>query len=154
MPSQAAKRAAVCEGKVVPYALSAYGALDSADQCVCIANSPEGKRILQVCPMGSQCSIEAIVDDTIIALEIYKIMSVRRKDTTRTSKKSCAVADPSGTPLNVRNRPNGRILGALSNDSEVFITDVTEVGGRKWAKVVPLGDGKTGWVFRDYLTCQ
>jgi tetratricopeptide (TPR) repeat protein len=70
------------------------------------------------------------------------------------SKKSCVVADPTGTPLNVRNRPNGPILSALSNDSEVFITDMTEVGGRKWAKVVPLGEGKTGWVFRDYLTCQ
>jgi Bacterial SH3 domain len=68
--------------------------------------------------------------------------------------KSCVVADPTGTPLNVRNRPNGPILGALSNDSKVFITDMTKVGGRKWAKVVPLGPGKTGWVFRDYLICE
>ena len=70
------------------------------------------------------------------------------------SKKACVVADPTGTPLNVRNRPNGPILGALANDNQVFITDVTEVGGRKWAKVVPLGEGKTGWVFQDYLTCD
>ena len=154
-PSHAAKRPAVCEGEVGPHALSAYVQIDSEEPCVFIASSPEGKRILKVCPMRSQCSVEAIVDDkAAAALEISKVMSVRRKDAIRTSKKSCVVADPSGTPLNVRHRPNGRILGALSKDSEVFITDLTEVGGRKWAKVVPLGEGKTGWVFRDYVTCQ
>jgi hypothetical protein len=153
-PSHARKHAQLCEGKVSPHNLSAYVAIESDDGCVFIANSPEGRRILQVCPIGSQCSVEAIVNNTVDALEINKVISVRRKDASRTSKKSCVIADPTGTPLNVRSRPNGSILGSLFNDREVFITDMAEVGGRKWAKVVPLGEGKAGWVFRDYLTCK
>jgi hypothetical protein len=37
----------------------------------------------------------------------------------------CLVADPSGTPLNIRNQPNGTILGALHNDAEVVVVDLT-----------------------------
>jgi hypothetical protein len=36
---------------------------------------------------------------------------------------ACAVADPTGTPLNVRNAPNGTILGALNNDAMVMVKD-------------------------------
>jgi hypothetical protein len=108
----------------------------------------------QTCPTDSQCSVEAEVDKTDLAYEIYKVMVVRRTDASRTAKKSCVVNDPTGTPLNVRSRPNGPILGALSNQTEVFISDMAEVGGRRWAKVVPVSEGKSGWVFRDYLTCE
>jgi uncharacterized protein YraI len=64
----------------------------------------------------------------------------------------CLVADPSGTPLNVRTQPNGTILGALHNDAEVVVVDLTR--DRKWAKVVPIQVGKAGWVFFDYLDCS
>jgi hypothetical protein len=67
---------------------------------------------------------------------------------------SCVVTDPTGTPLNVRNRPNGTILGALNNGTGVFIADMTEVGGKRWAKVVPVDEGKSGWVFDDFLNCR
>jgi hypothetical protein len=33
------------------------------------------------------------------------------------------------------------------------ISDMTVAGGRKWAKVVPVHEGKSGWVFHDFLTC-
>jgi hypothetical protein len=69
-------------------------------------------------------------------------------------RKSCVVNDPTGTHLNVRRRPNGPILGALNNQTEVFISDMADVSGRKWAKVVPVNEGKSGWVFRDYITCE
>jgi hypothetical protein len=36
-----------------------------------------GRRILQTCPMGSQCSVEATVENTTVAYEIYKLPSVR-----------------------------------------------------------------------------
>jgi hypothetical protein len=64
---------------------------------------------------------------------------------------SCVVADPSGTPLNVRAVPGGSILGALYNDSIVFVSDVTVANGKKWAKVIPIRSGKSGWVYLDYL---
>ena len=33
----------------------------------------------------------------------------------------CEVTDPTGTPLNVRASPNGRILQTIKNDTIVFI---------------------------------
>jgi Bacterial SH3 domain len=63
----------------------------------------------------------------------------------------CTVADPSGTPLNVRSqpKPNGSILGALNNDTSVV---VKERRGQ-WASIVPDSAGKSGWVWAEYLSC-
>jgi hypothetical protein len=61
----------------------------------------------------------------------------------------CTVADPSGTPLNVRSQPNGSILGALNNDTSVV---VKERRGQ-WASIVPESAGKSGWVWAEYLNC-
>jgi hypothetical protein len=71
----------------------------------------------------------------------------------RGSNNECIVADPTGTPLNVRNRPNGTILGALHNDTRVIVTDSTVASGKVWSKIVPIEAGKAGWVFRSYLDC-
>lgn len=74
---------------------------------------------------------------------------------TAASAQTCVVNDPSGTPLNVRARPYGAILGALHNGAPVEILDVTWDGrGRQWAYVAPLASGRRGWVFRDYLACN
>src|SRR5262245_53328261 len=63
----------------------------------------------------------------------------------------CTVADPSGTPLNVRAQPkqNGSILGALNNDTSVVVK------GRRgqWANIVPNIAGRSGWVWAEYLSC-
>jgi hypothetical protein len=69
------------------------------------------------------------------------------------SNSECVVADPTGTPLNVRSKPNGTILGALHNDTRVIVTDSTVASGRVWSKIVPIETGKVGWVFRSYLDC-
>jgi hypothetical protein len=37
------------------------------------------------------------------------------------AERVCQVTDPTGTPLNVRDRPNGRIINALRNGREVYI---------------------------------
>jgi uncharacterized protein YraI len=60
----------------------------------------------------------------------------------------CVVNDPTGTPLNVRDSPNGRILGALYNGVQVNV--VRRSGS--WAYIVPQR-GESGWVFSDYLDC-
>jgi uncharacterized protein YraI len=66
----------------------------------------------------------------------------------------CTVTDPTGTPLNVRTRPNGPIVGALHNGSVVQVQQVvTDASGRPWAYVLPQGAGRAGWVFGSYLTC-
>jgi hypothetical protein len=67
---------------------------------------------------------------------------------------TCVVNDPTGTPLNVRARPNGPILGALHNGASVQVLQVSyDNGGRAWAYIDPLGAGRRGWVFGDFLAC-
>lgn len=65
----------------------------------------------------------------------------------------CIVADPTGTPLNVRAEPKGRILSILENGIAVQVTDETWVGGKRWVRV-SADDGTRGWVFADYLDCM
>jgi Bacterial SH3 domain len=68
---------------------------------------------------------------------------------------TCVVTDPTGTPLNVRVRPNGAIVGALHNGAPVRILDVTsDDRGSRWAYIAPLDAGKRGWVFASYVTCR
>jgi Bacterial SH3 domain len=67
---------------------------------------------------------------------------------------TCVVNDPTGTPLNVRARPNGAILGALHNGAAVQVLQVIyDSGGRPWAYIAPLDAGRRGWVFGNFLTC-
>ena len=70
------------------------------------------------------------------------------------SSKVCTVSDPSPTPLNVCERPYGRIVGALHNGAHVYrLRTTTDNRGDDWSYVVPLEGGKAGWVFRDYVVC-
>jgi hypothetical protein len=64
----------------------------------------------------------------------------------------CVVADPTGTPLNVRERPSQRapIIGALNNE----ITVLTKMSRGDWVHIVPhKGPGKSGWVWRKFIDC-
>jgi Bacterial SH3 domain len=67
---------------------------------------------------------------------------------------ACTVSDPTGTPLNVRAKPNGRIIARLKNDTLVEIDDST--AGNKWSRIsFRKGRGSArGWVLRAYLSCQ
>jgi Bacterial SH3 domain len=71
--------------------------------------------------------------------------------TTGIANADCIVADPSGTPLNVRNGPSSgaTILGALHNGTSVSVKDRRG----DWVRIVPQ-DGKSGWVYRKYLDCS
>ena len=67
----------------------------------------------------------------------------------------CKVTDPTGTPLNVRDSPNGTITGRLSNGASVTIVESKIAdNGKPWVKVVDAGTEKPiGWVFRDFVSC-
>ena len=70
------------------------------------------------------------------------------------AQSACIVTDPTGTPLNVRTEPNGPIVGALHNGAPVHQVDtVADYLGRPWSLVVPIEGGKTGWAFRQFVTC-
>ncbi len=66
----------------------------------------------------------------------------------------CSVQDPTGTPLNVRAKPNGRVLTTVRNGTLVDIDSGTATS--KWARI-RFDRGRkriTGWVLRDFLSCQ
>ncbi len=69
----------------------------------------------------------------------------------------CQVTDPTGTPLNVRAEPNGRIINALRNGREVYIDEIAyDRKGRPWAKVSGYYNSRYrvwGWVFREFISC-
>jgi hypothetical protein len=67
---------------------------------------------------------------------------------------TCLVADPTPTPLNIRNAPNGWIVGAIGNGAAVQVVQRQSVNGQGWAEIVPEEAGaKSGWVFASYLNC-
>lgn len=67
----------------------------------------------------------------------------------------CRVMDPTGTPLNVRTGPNGRIVGEIDNGALVTIYDrTTDARGRPWVYVGRYSDGRAmGWVYREFIAC-
>jgi hypothetical protein len=67
----------------------------------------------------------------------------------------CKVTDPTGTPLNVRDGPNGKIIGTLANGSTVaIVAEKNAANGKAWAKVVDYATKKPlGWVFREFVFC-
>lgn len=69
----------------------------------------------------------------------------------------CKVTDPTGTPLNVRDSPNGRKINALRNGREVYILeDGFDEKGKPWSRVAGYYNGDYrvwGWVFREFISC-
>lgn len=69
----------------------------------------------------------------------------------------CRVTDPTGTPLNVRDNPNGRIINSLKNGREVYLREIShDQKSRSWALVGGYYQGKYriwGWVLREFISC-
>jgi uncharacterized protein YraI len=70
------------------------------------------------------------------------------------SAQQCMVSDPTGTPLNMREGPNGRILGTLRNGAFVTLRDVIESRGRRWAEIDFGSRGGRAYVLREYISCR
>ena len=73
----------------------------------------------------------------------------------------CTVADPTGTPLNVRSEPiNGRIVAKLKNGTVVRVEDYNEEYGDElanWWQISVTKNGKRrtlGWVTSNFLNCN
>ena len=71
------------------------------------------------------------------------------------NEERCTVSDPTGTSLNVRATPNGKITGKLKNGIIVYI--VVESGDtqdRSWSQIKLTRRGKVkGWVLTEFLDC-
>jgi hypothetical protein len=67
----------------------------------------------------------------------------------------CMVSDPTGTPLNIRETPDGEVIGRLRNGTFVTMVDtVQDRRGRRWAIVRAPGYGGTVSVFREFISCR
>ncbi len=72
----------------------------------------------------------------------------------------CTVADPTGTPLNIRLSPNGPVVSAARNGTELVFVEHREVDGKLWALVERFQSGEMAadfdgaWVFGAYLNCD
>ena len=67
----------------------------------------------------------------------------------------CTVADPTGTPLNIREEPNGAILGTWANGVKVRPYEEKLHNGKVWYAVERIADDNAeGWVFDPYLKCE
>lgn len=69
----------------------------------------------------------------------------------------CVVNDTSGTPLNVRATPGGRIVSKLKNGTKVTVINAVDGDGPGWSKISILRKGKQvvlGWVVSKYLSCD
>jgi hypothetical protein len=70
------------------------------------------------------------------------------------ASRTCVVADPTPTPLNVRTTPNGPMALTMDNGATVHVISQATVNGESWSKIGSGQDGPTlGWVFSDYLNC-
>jgi hypothetical protein len=67
----------------------------------------------------------------------------------------CKVTDPTGTPLNVRESPNGKIIATLPNGTFVTIVESKNAAnGKPWVKVRHYETKKPiGWIFREFVSC-
>ena len=73
----------------------------------------------------------------------------------------CMVADPTGTPLNVRSSPiNGKVVAKLKNGTVVRVEDYNEESGDEsadWWRISITKNGKRhtlGWVTSKFLNCN
>lgn len=65
---------------------------------------------------------------------------------------ACSVADPTGTPLNLRETPNGDIIGTLPNGLIVEVLEEQRFGSKIWLRVA-VDAAPRGWVFGAYVRC-
>jgi hypothetical protein len=76
--------------------------------------------------------------------------------TTASAESQCRVMDPTGTQLNVRTSPNGKIIDTLPHRILVAVVDETlDLKHRTWVFIKRgTDDEPIGWVYRDYISCQ
>jgi hypothetical protein len=86
---------------------------------------------------------------------------IESTERTKSQNNVCIVADPTGTPLNVRSQPiNGRIIAKLKNGTVVRVEDFNEESGDEsavWWKISITKNGKRrtlGWVTSKFLNCN
>ena len=73
------------------------------------------------------------------------------------SGRACRVTDPTGTPLNARLQPNGKVVNRLKNGRTVYAQSIsTDNEGKPWVLVAIKNQGNykiMGYVLREFVSC-
>ncbi|AFY96209.1 hypothetical protein [Chamaesiphon minutus] len=73
------------------------------------------------------------------------------------SGRACRVTDPTGTPLNARLQPNGKIVNRIRNGRTVYAQSISsDREGKPWVLVASKERGSykiLGYVLREYVSC-
>jgi hypothetical protein len=72
------------------------------------------------------------------------------------SNKTCRVTDPTGSPLNIRLKPNGKIVARIRNQRIVYPQSIINNNGKKWTLIAIEENHKIlvlGWGLREFISC-
>ena len=71
------------------------------------------------------------------------------------SAETSKVTDPTGTRLNVRSSPNGKVISTLKNGTKIRRVDhADDSQGRSWVLAYTEKTNKRiGWVYREFVSC-
>jgi hypothetical protein len=90
-------------------------------------------------------------------ISIYKLPVAQAQNNDIQSGKTCKVTDPTGTPLNARLRPNGKIVNQIKNGRSVYVQSVDRDNeGKPWLLVAIENKGNykiLGYVLREFVSC-
>lgn len=112
--------------------------------------------ILQV-NFAKNAKLEALVlfiGEIMMKKFTLALMATLAFSTTAYAEMPCVVADPTGSPLNYRASPGGKILGSLKNGTEITVPDIAyyDKKGKAWVKIWRKGK-YLGYAFSDYIYC-
>lgn len=113
-------------------------------------NKISGHKIFKLAILGLVPITLSFTASANTAIQSYSTLSQTNNQVqlAQTSIGYCTVADPTGTPLNVRQKPDGKVIGSLKNGTIVALGETDGSEGEKWTKIIkPL----EGYVWSDYL---
>ena len=77
--------------------------------------------------------------------------------TTQAAASNCRVADPTGTPLNIRTAPNGQVVATARNGALIQVYDNNDKfdnQGRRWYYVgLSTSSAPDGYAIAAYIRC-
>ena len=89
-----------------------------------------------------------------LCVSVYPLALPAQAQTGRT----CRVTDPTGTPLNARLQPNGKVVNRIRNGRTVYAQSLSsDDEGKPWVLVAIKNQGKykiMGYVLREFVTCS
>lgn len=73
------------------------------------------------------------------------------------TERVCKVIDSTGTPLNIRDTPNGKTINQLKKGKEVYVLETAkDQQNQSWVKIAGYHESKYrtwGWAIKKYINC-